>query len=429
MEMFRYYLKLSVRNLSRNRLFFSLMIGTLAVGVGVFLANIAIIKTMSNDPLPNKSDKVFNVSINVWSNSNPTPDLLTIMRYDDAMHILKNDIATHTMVHYQSQVYTRAFNADSVTRYQAKVRATTPGFFPLTDASFAHGGSWINDRAKEVVLGHKLNQQLFAGVNSVGKVIDVAGKPLTVVGVLKPWHPKPLFYHPSSRQAFDQSDDIYLPIETSLDNEWAINVQSMQTETVNGVSDSRGKNAFFIHAFVQLDTAAQKQDMQNYLDNYSQLRKDGGDYLRENDNRMLDVNQWLELNKVVDQQMLAFGLASSLFLAVCIFNASSLLLARYHSGRFEIGLRRAVGARTKDIFYQGLVESTLIGLCCAALSLVCGWIFLQLSLSLFPKLENISDIDITLVAMGIGIALLTSFLSMLYPLLKACHCSLSTTLK
>ena len=127
--------------------------------------------------------------------------------------------------------------------------------------------------------------------------------------------------------------------------------------------------------------------------------------------------------------MLAFGLATSLFLAVCIFNASSLLLARYHSARFETGLRRALGARVKDIFYQGLVESTVIGICCAILALIFGWIFLKLSLRLFPDLEHISDIDGSLMLTGVAIAMLTSFVSMIYPLLKSCHGSVSTTLK
>ncbi len=121
------------------------------------------------------------------------------------------------------------------------------------------------------------------------------------------------------------------------------------------------KNGFFIQAFVQLDTLEQKSLMQQYLDNYSQHRKAQGEYLRANENRLLDVNEWLTHQKVVDERMLAFALASSLFLAVCIFNASSLLLARYHSARFETGLRRAVGARMKDVFYQGVVESMLIG--------------------------------------------------------------------
>ena len=429
MDMFRYYLKLSLRNLMANRLFFSLMITTLAVGVGVFLANIAIIKTMTNDPLPNKSDRVFNVSFNIWPNNNPSAKLLPIMRYDDAMHLLKNDIATHSMIHYQSQVYTRAIDSKTLSRVKAKVRATTPGFFPLTDAPFAFGGSWSDDYATQVVLGHRMNQQLFGGGNSVGKVIDVEGKPFEVVGVLKAWQLKPLFYHPGNDQAFEVIDDIFVPIETAINNSWVVQVQSRSAERIDSVSETRGKNHFFIHAFVQLDRPAQKIAMQNYLDDYSILRQQGGEFLRDNDNRLLDVNQWLELNKVVDERMLAFGLATSLFLAVCIFNASSLLLARYHSARFETGLRRALGARVKDIFYQGLVESTVIGICCAILALIFGWIFLKLSLRLFPDLEHISDIDGSLMLTGVAIAMLTSFVSMIYPLLKSCHGSVSTTLK
>jgi len=429
MEMFNYYLKLSFRNLIRNRLFFILMISTLAVGVGIFLANIAIIKSMSSDPIPYKSDRIFNVSLNIWPLDNPDAELIEIMRYNDAMHILKNDIATNTMVHYQSKVYTRDINAKSLTRHQAVVRATTSGFFPLTDALFAFGGAWQQDYAKQIVIGDTFNQQVFGGGNSVGKTLEIDGKPFEIVGVLKPWNLKPAFYKAAFEQAFEPTDDIYAPIETAMDNEWAIDLRNMSTDRINSVSDNRGKNGFFIQAFVQLDTLEQKSLMQQYLDNYSQHRKAQGEYLRANENRLLDVNEWLTHQKVVDERMLAFALASSLFLAVCIFNASSLLLARYHSARFETGLRRAVGARMKDVFYQGVVESMLIGLCCAVLTLLFGWLFLQISMTLFPALKQTSDIDITLLLMGIAIALITSFISMLYPLIRSCRTSLSTTLK
>jgi putative ABC transport system permease protein len=83
----------------------------------------------------------------------------------------------------------------------------------------------------------------------------------------------------------------------------------------------------------------------------------------------------------------------------------------------------------KDVFYQGVVESMVIGGCCAVFSLLFGWLFLHLSIYLFPALKNTSDIDITLIVMGIVVALITSFISMLYPLIRSCRTSLSTTLK
>ena len=118
-----------------------------------------------------------------------------------------------------------------------------------------------------------------------------------------------------------------------------------------------------------------------------------------------------------------------MFLAVCIFNASSLLLARYHSAKFETGLRRAVGASKKHVFYQGAVESLIIGSCCAALALILGWLFLKFSLTLFPYLSDSASFDSGLVIMGICIALVTSFLSSLYPLIQASNSSLSAQLK
>ena len=69
---------------------------------------------MANDPIPHKSDRIFNVTLNIWPNENPDARLRETMRYDDAMHILKNDIATNTLVHYQSKVYTRDINSDKL---------------------------------------------------------------------------------------------------------------------------------------------------------------------------------------------------------------------------------------------------------------------------------------------------------------------------
>jgi putative ABC transport system permease protein len=430
MEMFGYYLKLSVRNLTRNALFFSLMIATLAVGVGVLLANLAILKSMSNDPIPHKSDRIFNVSMNTWPNTGSNhKEPLYILRYRDAMQIVKSDIPTHALAHYSTSVYTRDAQSKSLSRTSASVRATTKGFFELTDAPFAYGGSWSQPNAMELVIGDSLNQQLFGGGNNVGKNIEIDSKIFRVVGVLKPWRLKPLFYHVTEGKAFNPTDDIFAPLETALDSEWAIQARSSSAENSNSTSQTRDKQVFYMQAFVQLDTAAQKADFQNFLDNYSQSLKDGGEHPLDIINRLLDVNSWLALNEVVDDRMLAFALATLLFLVVCIFNASSLLVSRYHAGKFETGLRRAIGASRKNLFYQGAVESLLIGLCCAVLALLLSGVFLALSQSFFPQLEDIGEIDGELLLLGFLIAIGTTFISALYPLIRSCTVGLSTELK
>ncbi|NQY64304.1 MAG: ABC transporter permease [Alteromonadaceae bacterium] len=425
-----YYIKLSCRNFARNSLFFTLMITTLAVGVGVLLANLSILKSMASDPIPEKSDRVFNVSLNTWPNKNTLHEQpLPILRYQDAMHLLKSDIPTHSLVHYASSVYARDSESNSLSRFSASVRATTQGFFPLTDAPFAYGTAWQQPNALELVIGDILNQKLFGGGNSVGKNVEIDGKLFLVVGVLKPWKLKPKFYHASNGRAFNLTDDIFAPLEVALDSEWGIGAQQSSTVRISSSSDTRNKNSYYLQAFVQLDNAQQKASFQNYLDSYSQSLKDAGQHPLDINNKLYDVNAWLKKNNVVDDRMLAFGLATVLFLAVCIFNASSLLIARYHGAKFETGLRRAVGASRKDLFYQGVVESLLIGISCALLASVLSWIFLQLSISFFPHLEDIAEIDNELLLLGVVISVSTVFFSALYPLIRSCTTSLSAEIK
>jgi putative ABC transport system permease protein len=141
------------------------------------------------------------------------------------------------------------------------------------------------------------------------------------------------------------------------------------------------------------------------------------------------VNEWLLEQNIVDQKVLAFTLASVLFLLVCIFNASSLLLSRFHSAKFEVGLRRAVGASNKHMLMQGITESVLLGLIAGAMSLMLSWLFLKLSIEFLPDLANIAVLEPKLLLLGVALALATSVSSALYPLYRANRYTISAELK
>ena len=117
------------------------------------------------------------------------------------------------------------------------------------------------------------------------------------------------------------------------------------------------------------------------------------------------------------------------FLAVCIFNASSLLLSRFHAAKFEVGLRRAIGASNRHMLIQGLTESVLLGICTGAIALVLSWLFLQLSVQFLPRLANIAVLEPKLLVLGMVLALVTSIASALYPLYRANRYTISAELK
>jgi putative ABC transport system permease protein len=345
------------------------------------------------------------------------------------MKIAESDIPKNTAVFYASGVYARDAESDSLKRFDSSVRATTSGFFALTQAPFAYGNGFAKNSGMEVVIGDQLNQKIFAGKNSVGKTLELDGELLTITGVLKPWSLRPLFYHATEGRAFNLTDDIYVPLETSIDLGWSIHARSSSTVSYKGVEFTRDRDVFYLQVWVELEDKTKQQGFQHYLDNYSQTLKDAGEHPHDINNQLRDVNAWLLEQNIVDQKVLAFTLASVLFLCVCVFNASSLLLSRFHSAKFEVGLRRAIGASNKNILSQGLTESVLLGVAAGVVSLLLSWLFLKLSVTFLADLTNIAVLDPKLLLLGMLLALVTSVSSALYPLYRANRYTISAELK
>jgi putative ABC transport system permease protein len=367
--MLSYNLKLALQSFKRAPSLYFLVLLTLSIGVGLLCANLALVSSMAGDPIPEKSKQLFHVSMNTWPDDEPQAEPLHILRYREAIKITESDIPKNSAVFYASGVYARDAESTSLKRFDSSVRATTPGFFALTNAPFAFGNGFAKSSGMEVVIGSVLNQKIFAGANSVGKTLELDGELLTITGILKPWFLRPLFYHATEGRAFNLTDDIYVPLETGIDLGWSIHARSSSTVSYKSVEFTRDRDVFYLQAWVQLEDKAQQQAFQNYLDNYSQTLKDAGEHPLDIMNELRDVNVWLSEQKIVDQKVLAFTLASVLFLCVCVFNASSLLLSRFHSAKFEVGLRRAIGASNRNILNQGLTESVLLGLVAGVVSL------------------------------------------------------------
>ena len=61
--MFAYYFKLGLRSLRRNPVLTALMVLTLAVGVATSMSTLTVLRAMSGDPIPSKSDRLFVVQV------------------------------------------------------------------------------------------------------------------------------------------------------------------------------------------------------------------------------------------------------------------------------------------------------------------------------------------------------------------------------
>jgi putative ABC transport system permease protein len=82
----------------------------------------------------------------------------------------------------------------------------------------------------------------------------------------------------------------------------------------------------------------------------------------------------------------------------------------------EIGIRRAVGARTKDVMQQFLVEAVTLSLCGGAVGIVVGFLA---AILIERVLHWPASITIEAVALGFGIAAATGIFFGFYPARRA----------
>ena len=72
------------------------------------------------------------------------------------------------------------------------------------------------------------------------------------------------------------------------------------------------------------------------------------------------MRDWLNRNEVVEDDNKAMLALAFAFLAVCLVNTLGLLLAKFLNAAPAAGVRRALGASRRDIFWQHLTEAGVV---------------------------------------------------------------------
>jgi putative ABC transport system permease protein len=244
---------------------------------------------------------------------------------------------------------------------------TTGDFFSMFETPFLYGGAWDAkaDSAPEpvVVLSKETNQKAFGGGNSVGKTIIWQNREFRVVGVLDDFAPLPKYYDVSNG-AFDDPEGAYIPypwgpiLELGSDG----NTNCWKTEVIDSYQAFLSSECIWWHAWFELRTAEKQQAFRQFLDNYVTEQKKYGRFPRPLNNYLYDVDGWLVRNEVVEDDNKAMLIVAFAFLAVCLVNTVGLLLAKFLNAAPTSGVRRALGASRRDIFWQHLTESGVIAL-------------------------------------------------------------------
>ncbi len=237
-----------------------------------------------------------------------------------------------------------------------------------------------------VVIGNDLREKFFQGIDPIGLELKVGGIPLKIVGV-----------EAKRGSMFGDSLDnhLYLPI-TTFGHIWGRR-QSLQ---IHGKTADREK----------LQQAI--EDARLAMRNRHKLSGEA-----EDDFGLVNVE---EVNNQVDQFTGTIALVVTpitlLSLVVGGIVVMNIMLVSVTERTFEIGLRKALGARAKQILLQFLIESSL-------LSAIGGLFGLLLAAGLSWVITNTTPLPMTITVGYILLALLVSggigMIAGIYPAWKA----------
>lgn len=442
--MFLFYIQLAFKSLRKSPLLTVLSVAAIAVGIGVSTSMIAVYRTYSQDPIPEKSERLFSVRMDHWDPQQDygascpgcPPKLIT---YQDMKRIMKSEIPKLQTGVAAATVFVFPPKESSLKSYQVIARLCHSDFFKMFQVPFLYGGAWDKDvdesRAPVCVLSKKGNERLFGGVDSVGKEIRLGTRLFTVVGVLDEFNPTPLYYDVINNR-FGEPREIFVPMDMMREKDLGL--------TQVGDNDRWGPvlfdEAFFASAedaWIQYWVELESNDATTYkayIDQYVLDQKKSGRFPRPLNNMVTPMMEWMALNKVTGSETVTILLLSLLFLLVCSLNLMGILLSKYLDATSLLGLHRALGATKAQTFSMNLIECGIVGL----LGGLGGFVLSMVALGVLNGLMGAQSMatKADLFRMDLGTTLLALVLSLfagvlagLYPAWKACNIEPALQLK
>ena len=237
--------------------------------------------------------------------------------------------------------------------WATNAQGVTPDFMTIRDYTMLYGEFFttqdVDAAAKTAVLGETVAQNLFGDSDPTGQVVIIKNVPFTVAGVLTPKGQSPT--------GQDQDDVILLPISTAI-------------QKVLGVNKANAKavGSLMVQAINQQAMDPAIQEMEELLrERHNILPGQDDDFTIRN---LTEVYEAQETSARV--MSLLLGAIASVSLIVGGIGIMNIMLVSVTERTREIGLRQAVGAKTRDILLQFLVEAVTLSLLGGIIGIVVG---------------------------------------------------------
>jgi len=273
----------------------------------------------------------------------------------------------------------------------AQVTGTTPEYMSLNNLEIASGAFFTEydyqQGRKVAVLGSNVAETLFEGTNPVGQQIRMGSIIVTVTGVLE---------SKGGGMGMSADDAIYIPL-TALQ------------QTVAQTRTSRGEK---VVSSITLAVTDETKTDQVIADITSLLRSRHQLSTAEEDD--FNISSMEELASTLEETSgtltLLLGAIAAIALLVGGIGVMNIMLVSVLERTREIGIRKALGARERDIWIQFLLEAAFLTFAGGIVGVVVGWVvsyFIDV-LGLMTTVVT-ADIVILAVSVSVGIGLFFGF--------------------
>lgn len=287
-------------------------------------------------------------------------------------------------------------------RKTAVIQGSTPEFQRMYEYKLA-SGQFISERnvARRdtvVVLGSKVTEDLFGEEDPIGKKVKIKGRRYTVIGALEE--------KGGTFLGFSMDDVVIVPITTFQARIFAqqssrgevgvqtIGVQVSSAEALDGVAE----------------------DIENILRKRHRIEPgEKDDFAVISQEQVLDI-----FEQITGIFTIFLGAIASISLVVGSIGIMNIMLVSVTERTREIGVRKAVGAKRRDILVQFLFEAAMLSLAGGAIGIIGGWLVSwAISFIDLGGLTIKAVVSLDIVILAISVSVFIGLASGIYPAMRA----------
>lgn len=375
--------KMAIKSIFSNKVrSFLTMLGVI-IGVAAVIASVAFAKGSTKSITSNLESLGTNlIQISIpGRQSNRKVDLKDLLEFAD-----KN---SDTIALIAPQATSSMTVKNGTETRTTTILGTTEDYFEIKSVGVSSGRTLLSFdtdyRQKVAVVGTAVINDIFGGSNPLGKTIKINGDIYKVIGILE---------ETDGGQDSGNDDRVIIPVSTAM--------RMMKQSAVSN---------FMVQAASAETVDSAMEKLNDYL---------YGIFKSTNSYRVFNQAQMLEtLNSVTGTMMVVLGGIATISLVVGGIGIMNIMLVSVTERTREIGIRKAIGAKKKNIMIQFLIEALMVTGMGGLIGVAMGCAIIKFILGGFKIVPETYSLPWILVSLGVSV--IVGVIFGLFPAYKAAN--------